>query len=126
MISGKAVSRTLRGHFILDSSLHSLLAAQALDISPPFLSEHSDDVANVDANVAVETTDLLAVLAHQKLRDLTFLMKKLLSGDVNIENVEICAAVSDVREKVSKIENDVSKSRTAALWMQYMDMVELL
>jgi len=85
-MSGKAVSRAVRGHFTVDASLHSLLAAKVLGITLPAgnsdahqntQGEDEDTVADAAAQSQHVTTS--ATQIHD-IQDLTDPMHKLLSG----------------------------------------------
>jgi len=86
IMSGKAVSRAVRGHFIVDAALHFLLAAKVLVITLPAgnvdahqntRGEDEDTVDDAAAHAEPVTTS--ATQIHD-IQELTDLMHKLLSG----------------------------------------------
>ena len=60
ILSGKAVSRAVRGHYIVDASLHSILAAKVIGVTLPAentdtdLSMECEDVATTGTDNATE------------------------------------------------------------------------
>ena len=73
ILSGKAMFRAVRGHCIVDASLHSLLAAKVIavtlpaEITDPDLSTESEDVATTstgDATKDVESVRTEVTQSH--------------------------------------------------------------
>ena len=136
MLSGKAVSRAVRGHFIVDASLHSLLAAKVLGVTLPHecahldLSMELDDVATTSTDDATKDTASLStdVTQNYDVQYLAGLMKQLSSGEASIDDIEQNHIVSKTSASVrcEKRKLSSSSSKTASLWIQYTHMVDLL
>ena len=68
ILSGKAVSRAVRGHCIVDASIHSLLAANVIGVTlpaeniDPEFSMESEDVATTSTDDATKDADQVAQL----------------------------------------------------------------
>jgi len=134
MLSGKAVSRAVRGHLLVDAALNTMVTSSALNIDLPersvsfypHASVHSDDstveephtpdVSN-PADAAVDDSVLPAAL--------TYLLEGILSASLSSSDVEKNDAIHALRKKVEK-EKKLGEYRMARLWLQYMDMVDLL
>jgi len=63
IMSGNAVSRAVRGHFIVDTSLHSLLAAKVLGITLP--AGNSDAHQNTQGMLSSINTFLIRQLTRR-------------------------------------------------------------
>ena len=131
MLSGKAIARAIRGHFLVDSALNCLLMRDLLNI-PLKIDDCSinEDEANSDIceeTVREETVPTVNSEVHDDLEKAKVLYEKLLADEISLE--EVCSA--DVFGKLSeelgnKKESLMEHNRTAALWMQYMRMIDLL
>ena len=115
MLTGKAISRAVRGHLLVDSALNGLLLSDALGV-PLSQSNHSEEEAE-EATVVGRNNDLDEVYA---------LYKNLMEGTVSIE--EVCS--TDVIKKITAVLqqkiDSLKSSRTATLWLEYMNMVDIL
>jgi len=107
IMSGKAVSRAVRGHFIVDASLHSLLAAKVLGITLPAgnsdahqTTQGEDEDTVDDAAAHAEPVTTSATQIHD-VQDLTDIMHKLLSGTTSIGNVEQNELLLNTMDKVT-------------------------
>ena len=105
IFSGTAVSRAVRGHCIVDASLHSLLAAKVIGVTLPAentdtdLSMESEDVATTstdDATKDVESVSTEVTQSHdvQDLADLK-------SGETSTDDIEQNCIVSKTLAYVS-------------------------
>ena len=95
ILSGKAVSRAVRGHFIVDASLHSLLAAKIFGFTLPAetteldISMGSEDASTTRTHDA--TNDAESVSTEPQNHDIQYLcdiMKKILSGEIGPDDIE--------------------------------------
>ena len=98
MMTGKAISRALRGHMIVDQCLSILLA-----------------------NTFMEETD------NTKEEMLTILFSSLKSGEVEIDDVINTDVICEISNKfeTEKI-NLKNASKTAMLWLGYQEMITIL
>lgn len=135
MLSGKAVSRSVRGHLLVDSALNILLTAKAYqtDITPLIDEtkgvEESSEVSSSPENSEGQSCSKESkheILLHKDLQTLGTLMKEVLAGKINAQNLES----NDVLQRLAsqlRSEVDVMKeNRTSALWIQYMTMIDIL
>lgn len=127
MLNGKSVSRARRGHFLVDAALNILLASEVFGLPLPFISsdcveseeikQHSGtDQASSDSHTA-EDSNLIS-----EVKDC---YEKVLAGmplepELRVKMQHIASKL----EKTKVIQKD--SSRTAALWIQYMHMVDVL
>ena len=53
MLSGKAISRALRGHFLVDAALNGLIIADIFNVAIPQCSEITDEETRDHTNITV-------------------------------------------------------------------------
>ncbi len=94
MLSGKAIARAVRGHFIVDAALNALMLADALNIPLPQGTNGSDGLMSEKEELTEDGSDLPQELDKERNEDLdkaAALFKNLMEGDIFIED----AATSD-------------------------------
>ena len=128
MMSGKAVSRAVRGHMLVDAALNTMLLADAynvplptkdtvehppVEMTPAADTEPDEEVPDTQETV---TTDLsIASELYDQAMSSNMPMEGLCSADVL---VRIQSALNNKKESMHM--------RTAQLWLQYMDMIDIL
>ena len=123
IMSGKAVSRALRGHFLVDGALRRKLLSYIIGDELTETDEHKktvSEVSELEANVVdpmqKEDFDKLSVL-YQQVQD----------EAVALEDVSISQELQKLNEEVEKKMNHFKKnSRTAKLWLLYMHYVDIV
>jgi hypothetical protein len=122
MISGKAVSRALRGHYLVQAALvHKLIEAVT----------HQDSVDSASYQDSVDSASYQEVdktrLKSEQVQKILELYKCVTNKEIDISDA---AESSDLLslEKLLKVykETLAEKSRTAKLWLQYIEYVEIL
>jgi hypothetical protein len=113
MMSGKAVSKAVRGHFLVDGSLTILLLkiVTSKDFCETncsellaFCSITSDDVTEIE-NMYIDVTN----------------------GNKSFTDVACCQAFQRLQQAKQKLQDFLAyTSRTAKLWLQYIQCVKLL
>ncbi len=118
MLSGKAIARAVRGHFIVDAALNALILHSGFNAPLPCqpMSHSSDNEADVEAPTK-----------NQDVDEALTLYEKLMGGEISAE--EVCS--SSVLERIKNSlknhsESQKKSSRTSALWVQYMNMIDIL
>jgi 5'-3' exonuclease len=105
ILTGHAVARAIRGHLLVDSVLHTLLVSSLLGIK---LSLSND-------NVPLE------------LETIGNLYDDLLSGEITLSDVESSLYLQDLQQKLETHKDMLESSyRTARLWLQYMEMIDIM
>lgn len=116
--SGKAISRALRGHFLVQSALYGLLLDEFFCDER---EEKQDDTENTG-----DQRDVKAFSKDEK-EEIKILYKKLQKDAPNEKELEESSALTKVRSLLSeKMERLVDASRTAKLWIQYMEYVNVI
>ena len=129
MLSGKAIARTIRGHFLVDAALNALLVSHTFIIPLPVTTCISNERADHDVPADQEEreenlTDSLVVDKDLKLAGQLY--KELLNDATIAEQVCSDKVLRKIAEKLENKRNCLQNQRTAVLWMQYMGMVDVL
>ena len=129
MLSGKDVSRAIRGHLLVCSALNTVLVANAYNLP---LSEcpDSDEESGSDSDSESDMTDVEESTIDQEdvpfqdLEAASEVLDRLLDGECSSYlSPEILNRIS---AKINEVKGILSTLRTAKLWLQYMDMIEIL
>ena len=104
MMSGKAISRALRGHFIVDTALNGLLLSKELQ------SGSVEEQGNPSKEIFTEVE---------------LLNSQLMNGEP-IQNICQSKTVTVIQEMLTSQKESLQTNKTANLWLQYMEMVDIL
>ena len=120
MLSGKAVARAVRGHLIVDAALNTLVLAQTFSVPVP-------GCLNAENEEAEEVLDMPELYEHSTdLDEAGVLYEKLMQGLMSVDQVCCSDAITRIGAALQASKESIKSSRTATLWMQYMDMVDTL
>lgn len=120
MLNGKAVARAVRGHFIVDGALNKLLTSKTFDIKLPSKDTEPDGIDSEHADSCSSTSSEMPDV----LMEAAELYDSVVSGAaVELEESECLKLIAECIEKeILQLKGD----RTAQLWLQYMEMVDLV
>ncbi len=126
MISGKAIARAVHAHFIVDAALNALILKSVFNVPLPCQQEVSD--CEGSENNARPTDEQCAnVGKNQDIDEACTLYKKLMAREICVE--EVCKFDVLTRSKNNLLDYSESmkiSSRTSTLWLQYMNMMNIL
>ncbi|XP_069109699.1 uncharacterized protein [Argopecten irradians] len=122
MMSGKAVQRALRGHFLVDTALHAILLSSIYDITLPMGKEETNNEDSRNEHLNDDSSSRI----HCDLVNAVELLEKTLSAEVSMETVLSSDVLDIIQEKLTVTCQGLEGKRTAKLWLQYMHMVKLL
>ncbi|KAK6181969.1 hypothetical protein SNE40_009744 [Patella caerulea] len=122
MMSGKALARAVRGHFLVDAALGAIVTAEAFHVALPGPFENHDVLENYLESDSIETQPDIP----EVLQKATQLYNKLAAGDVDSNAVCSEHLLDEIREKLEKQKTVMATHPTARLWVQYMEMISLL
>ena len=123
MLSGKAIARAVRAHFIVDAALNALILRRVLNAPIPCQPETPESKDDNNPDIA-ETAD---VGNSQYLDEARTFYEKLMSGDNCAEEAYSSNVMEKIKDSLKKNAESVKKSsRTSALWVQYMSMIDIL
>ena len=118
MLSGKAIARAVCGHFIVDAALTALMLHSGFNAPLPCqpMPYSSDNEAVVEAPTK-----------NQDVDEALNLYEKLMAGEISVEEVCSSNALERIKDSLKNHSESVKKSsRTSALWVQYMHMIDIL
>ncbi|CAG2250499.1 unnamed protein product [Mytilus edulis] len=109
ILSGKAVARAFRGHMLVDTALYCLLIADIFNIDVSKLLE--------EPNSTLETTEM---------KEIDELYSQLSSGELSASEAGESDVLKNLEATVHRKQEILKQSRTAKLWLQYSEMVQVL
>ena len=122
MLSGKAISRIVRAHFIVDVALDALMLTDVLNTPLSIQPDNSNDNAEV-ATMPPDMSD--EVVGTLDLDEARVVYEKLVDGTVPVENIS--EVLNRIKDRLHKhAESAKMSSRTASLLFQYMSMIDIL
>ena len=131
MLTGKAVSRAVRGHLLVDAALNTILVADTYNVPVPTKQEVDDSEAvgvlqNPELSDADEKThDLDTDTITTDLTAAAELYDRAMSCTFSVEEVCSSEALVRIQSKVNG-KKETMTGRTATLWLQYLEMVDIL
>ncbi len=117
IMSGKAISRAVRAHLLVDVVLNGLLLSKSMDVPLPCAAGVEQDDAESSDKTRCTNSDLKAA---ESLYDELVAMEK---DAEEMANDEAIARIQAIRD--GHVETLV-KDPTASLWIQYLDMIRIL
>ena len=118
IISGKAVSRALRAHFLLESSLVNRLMVALIDMEDDDTSEEAG-AFDLFEHETIPISDLKS--------ELLIITEKLKSDNSFYNNVPALPVLSKLQDDLVEYKNRLeSSSRTAKLWLQYIYYIDVV
>lgn len=145
-LEGKAISRAIRGHFLVDGALNTLLAAKTFQVPLPIPASYAVDSENrpelsEDGTVADDSEDSDTTrdepvsdqpeeehTDHDKdlpeiLAEASDLYDSVMSGTTTTTNG--CKLLKVIGQCLEAEKTTMVNDRTAALWLQYMEMIDI-
>ena len=116
MLTGKAISRAVHGHLLVVAALHAIIMSEIYN-SPIIMD--NDEESN-------HPSDLFRLEDNLDLLEIYDLLDRTIAGEVSAEDLDGNAAIRDMFEKIKTCKDNLSSSRTANLWFQYIEMLEIL
>ena len=140
MLSGKAISRAVRGHLLIDAALHAILLANAYNLpiptnqpDPPQGDNETtsdDDWHTIDPahpmEIEVEEDIFPNKSPEQDLMEVGRIFDHLVKDPSIAADLSSSEVLSRVTHKVEEERKSMSDQRTAQLWLQYLNMIAIL
>ncbi|GFN74416.1 hypothetical protein PoB_000092200 [Plakobranchus ocellatus] len=143
MLSGKAVAKAVRGHFLVDSVLNALLASSTFDIAlPSVVSEETDPATTVidkrgeiSASECEEMEEGDNACSKNKMKDdiddaylssCLQLFDQVVKKEVSAEVVASSQELDWIEAKFAETKSKLLTSRASRLWLQYVEMLDIL
>jgi len=109
ILSGKAVSRAFRGHMLVDTALYCLLISE---------------IFNIDVSKLLEEPQ--STMDSTELREIGQLYSQLTSGDLSVSEACDSDVLKNLEATIRSRTEMLKQSRTAKLWLQYSEMIQIL
>ena len=125
MLSGKAIiAQAIHAHFIVDAALNALMLKSVFNAPLPDKSDGNENEDPDMAEIAARPPDEQSadVGKNLDLDEACTLYMKLMPGEICAE--EVC--MSDVLKRIKDSLQKHSETRTSALWVQYMNIIDIL
>ena len=119
MLADKALACAVRAHLIIDPAPNALLLSDAMNIS---LFSTSEDEA--ESSVEVVATDLCS--RNSDLQEAFILYETLMNNSLSVHQVCQTEDIPKLKESFKSKVCSLQSSRTASLWLQYLDMIDIL
>jgi len=134
MLSGKAVERAVRGHFLIDTTLNAMLVARVFNVELLNKVRMEDtDRENGDYLSDCQSVDALLNAVPPQHAEKDAILDKLLnlyddvvSGVVPVTDVCTSPELRLFADHLLAEKEHLKNSRTANLWLQYMKMMDVL
>lgn len=137
MLSGKAISRAVRGHLLVDAALRTILVANAYNVHIPtdLRDEEEQDTectsdglqtSDPPEEMEVENEYLPDMGEEQDLHEVGKIFDNLMMDEDVIANLSSLDVLSRVAAKTREECDGMGNLRTAKLWLQYLEMVAIL
>lgn len=125
ILSGKAVSRAIRGHLLVFSALKTVIVANTYNLPLPECPSSDGEVeSESDQSDEEESTTDQKERTFQDLEAASKVLERLLNGECSsFLSPDIMSRIST---KIKEELQTLSSLRTAKLWLQYIDMVAIL
>ncbi|CAG2215124.1 unnamed protein product [Mytilus edulis] len=112
MLSGKAVSRAVRGFMMVENALHILLMKESFRVSLPSAHETYTEADSSECDEIVEKA--------------CELYDRFVAGEETTESVEQSSILSEISTKLEATKEKLCKSRTSSLWLNFCRMTNIL
>ena len=130
MLIGNAISRAVRGHMFVDAALNTILVAKAYHI--PFPTKETNEPKRDTASTDPENYDVETDQQKQGTVDVTsditeakYIYDKAMLSTSSVEDVCSAGVLVRIKGKLEDLKQTMT-TRTAMLWLQYLDMVSIL
>ena len=117
IMSGKAISRAVRAHLLLDAVLNGLQLSKSMDVPLPCAAGVAQDDTESSDKTPCTNADLKAA---ESLYDELMAMTK---DAEKVANDDAIARIHAIRDGHV---DTLAKDPTTSLWIQYLDMIRIL
>eukprot|EP00745_Piridium_sociabile_P023062 TRINITY_DN35931_c2_g2_i7.p1 TRINITY_DN35931_c2_g2~~TRINITY_DN35931_c2_g2_i7.p1 ORF type:complete len:567 (+),score=112.84 TRINITY_DN35931_c2_g2_i7:122-1822(+) len=136
MLSGKSVSRAVRGHFLVDAVLNALVLSIAFNtpLNTCDLEGAEGIVNDEDPSISQEQQDqseegnACSTSVHQNLQAVLVLYDTIVNKNMSAEEIDdkANAELDAVENHLTDTKMQLQRGRTSRLWLQYMLMMDIL
>lgn len=109
MLSGKAVSRAVRGFMLVDSALQTLISEETFGVD--LIQDENMNVDDAGDNTLSKACDLY---------------DKVIKKEISIDQMLESECFKTIETLVNEKKKDLEKSRTSKVWLCFSEMVAIL
>ena len=127
MLSGKAVERAIRGHFLIDATLNAMLISKVFNIDLSAIDCLEEESA-LNEGGSQENNNLEEEIGatRQLLKTLAVIYDNITEGSLPITAVQTSPDIQKFCDILLAQKNSLLTSKNSKLWLQYMDMLDIL
>ncbi|VDI57080.1 Hypothetical predicted protein [Mytilus galloprovincialis] len=121
MLSGKAIARAVRGHFLLDTALTALILSNIYGIPVPKIEVNSEENREENFTQTYDTSEvqIYDTCYTEEMSHATDLLDLFLKGDVCLDDINQSNSLDTIKEKIKQFRQSRSKYKTANLWFHF-------
>ena len=123
IVTGKAIARAVRAHLLVDAVLNTLILSKALGVSIPDLEVEANAH---DMNDARADEEAIPGTYAFELQEARALYADLMARKKSAEKLSSTSAIGKIKHLLHQQKESIQDNSTAKLWLQYMDMVDIL
>ena len=123
IVTGKAIARAVRAHLLVDAVLNTLILSKALGVSIPDLEVEANAH---DMNDARADEEAIPGTYAFELQEARALYADLMARKKSAEKLSSTSAIGKIKHLLHQQKESLQDNSTAKLWLQYMDMVDIL
>ena len=129
MLSGKAVSRAVRGHLLISQALNSILLHK--DGHDEHETEMMDSIPRDTNNTFQEDYEFVKSGVDNDSTGADFnsveaVLDKLIAGEMSVDDLKENDTFTKIKQRYELTKASLQKFRTARLWLQYLEMTDIL
>ena len=119
MLAGKAIAHAVRAHLTVESALNALLLSDTMNIN---IFSTSEDEA--ESSLEVVATDLCS--RNSDLQEAFVLYENLMTNSLSVHEICQKEVIQKLKEGLKRMVCSLESSKTASLWLQYLEMIDIL
>lgn len=131
IFTGKAIARAVRAHLLVDAALNTLMLSKALTVPISGMQDTPNESAaaedeDEDEDVASNTPSTADPRQNPDLQEARALYDELINKKKSAEEISAADVLDRIKGHLQQQRDFMKDDRTASLWLQYMDMVDIL
>lgn len=123
ILSGKAVSRAVRGHLLIDTALHLILLSKMFNLKLP---NEDTTITQEDCEEMDNSDDTMSHDEDGRIREAKNLMNRLLDGEIELAEIQRSNVLNEIERSLDEQKQKMHSFPTSRLWIQYMEMISIL
>ena len=131
IFTGKAIARAVRAHLLVDAALNTLMLSKALRVPISGMQDTPNESAAAEdedeyEDVASNTPSTADPRQNPDLQEARALYDELINKKKSAEEISAADVLDRIKGYLQQQRDFMKDDRTATLWLQYMDMIDIL